>query len=187
MLDSYVALNRRTPHPPSHVTLDLTRFQRILLGTDGTVTDILEAFAGEPMEVVKLRQAFDTPNEGDTDLVLDGERVLRRRVLLRGRRTRQSLLYAEAVVVVNRVHPGIVDGLVETDKAIGVLLAHHRTETFREILHIDRRRAGDLAAHFGMDPSDEMLSRAYLVISGGRPVIHIVETFPAAFFRGLPA
>lgn len=169
------------------MTLDLTRFQRILLGTDGTVTDILEAFAGEAMEVVKLLQAFDTPDERDADLMLDGERVLRRRVLLRGRRTRQSLLYAEAVIVVDRVHPGIVDGLLETDKAIGVLLAQHRTETFREILRIDRGRAGDLAVHFGMDPSDEMLSRAYLVISGGRPVIHIVETFPAAFFRGLPA
>lgn len=186
MLDNDVARNRRPPQPPSHVTLGLTRFQRILLGTDGTVTDILEAFAGEPMEVVKLLQAFDAPNEGDADLVVDGERVLRRQVLLRGRRTRRSLLYAEAVVVVDRVHPGIVDGLLQTDEAIGVLLAHHRTETFREILRIDGRPAGDLAAHFGIDPSDEMLSRAYLVISGGRPVIHIVEAFPGAFFRGLP-
>lgn len=168
------------------MTLGLTRFQSILLGTDGTVTDILEVFAGEPMEVVKLLQAFDTPNEGDADLGLDGERVLRRRVLLRGRRSRRNLLYAEAVVVVDRIRPGVVDGLLETDKAIGVLLAEHRTETFREILRIDRGQAGDLAAHFGIDQSDAMLSRAYLVISRGRPVIHIVETFPAAFFRGLP-
>ena len=187
MLGNHVACNRRTLHQSSCVTLGLTRFQRILLGTDGTVTDILETFAGEPMEVVKLLQALDTSNDTDPGFVQPGEEVLRRRVLLQGRRSGRTLLYAEAVVVVHRVSPVIVEGLLETDKAIGVLLAESRTETFREILRVDREPAGDLATHFGIGPADDLLWRTYRIISGGRPVIVITEKFPADFFRGLPA
>ena len=36
--------------------LTLSAFQRILLTTDGTVTEILEAFSGESIRVVKLFQ-----------------------------------------------------------------------------------------------------------------------------------
>lgn len=169
------------------MTDPLTRFQRLLLGTDGTVTTILEAFAGEPMEVVKLRQGFDTSNDGDADLLAAGDRVLRRRVLLRGRRSHMSLLYAEAVVAVDRVDQVIVDGLLATDKPIGVLLAESRTETFREVLRIDREPAGDCAPHFGIAATAELLWRTYRIMTGGRPAVLVTEKFPADFFLGLPA
>ncbi len=188
MLDTYVALECRTTHRPTTCVTDrLTKFQRVLVGTDGTVTTILETFAGEPVEVVKLLQVFDTSNEGDADLLVSGDRVLRRRVLLRGRRTHQSLLYAEAVVVLDRVDPLILDGLLDTDKAIGVLLAESRAETFREILRVGREPAGPCAVHFGIDPAAELVWRTYRIIAGGRPAILITEKFPADFFRGLPA
>lgn len=184
----HVAPERRTTPPPvACVTRPLTRFQGLLLGTDGTVTNVLEAFAGEPVEVVKLRQEFDTANQGDADLLVSGEEVLRRRVLLRGRRSRQSLLYAEAVVVLDRVDPVILEGLLRTDKAIGVLLAERRAETFREILRIGREPAGPCAVHFGIDPAAEVVWRTYRIIAGGRPAILITEKFPTDFFQGLPA
>lgn len=165
----------------------LTAFQRILLATDGTVTHILEAYAGEPVEVVKLRQAFDTANEGDESLaVAPGDKVLRRRVLLRGRRGGQSLLYAEAVVVLDRVDPAILDGLLETDKPIGVLLGESRTETFREILRVGREPAGGRATHFGVDAGDDLIFRTYRIVAGGRPVILITEKFPPQSFRAVP-
>ena len=40
----------------------LTVFERILLITDGTVTDLLEAFAGEAISVVKLSQSIGHRN-----------------------------------------------------------------------------------------------------------------------------
>jgi chorismate-pyruvate lyase len=139
------------------------------------------------VEVVKLLQAFDTSNEADADLLSTHEKVLRRRVILRGRHSRQRLLYAEAVVVTDRVGAVILDGLLRTDKPIGVVLAQSRTETFREILRTDREPAGDLAAHFGIDPAEDVLWRTYRIIAGGEPVILITEKFPARFFLGLPA
>lgn len=166
----------------------LTRFQRMLLGTDGTVTHILEAYADEPVEVIKLLPAPDTPDALDVHLHLaQDDEVLRRRVVLRGLRSQQALLYAEAVVVLDRVDPAFVDALVGTDKPIGALLAEHRTETFREILVVQREPAGLCGAHFGLGATAELFSRTYRIHVRRRPAILITEKFPIGSFRGLPA
>ncbi|HEV2760174.1 MAG TPA: chorismate pyruvate-lyase family protein [Acidimicrobiales bacterium] len=164
-----------------------TRFQRMLLGTDGTVTHILEAYADEPIDVVKLLQEIDTPKACDAHLLLSDGKVLRRRVLLRGRQSLRTLLYAEAVVAIERVDPAFLRGLLETDEPIGVLLAEHRTETFREILEVGREPAGSCGAHFAADASSELIFRTYRILAGQQPVILITEKFPADSFRGLPA
>lgn len=169
-----------------------TRFQRMLLGTDGTVTHILEAYAGEPIEVVKLFQEFDTANDADSDLLLADEapaptRVLRRQVLLRGRTTMAPLLHAEAVVVIDRVEPAFLEGLLGTEKPIGVLLAENRTETFREILRIGREPARARAPHLGIDVAAEVFCRSYRVVARRQPMILITERFRADAFRAVPA
>jgi len=163
-----------------------TRFQRLLLATDGTVTHVLEAYADEPVEVVKLLQSFEAPTAADVDLLLPpaGD-VLRRRVVLRGARTHDALLHAEAVVAVDRVDPGLVAALLETDKPLGVLLAERRTETFREIVAVRREPAGDRGPHLGVDAAAEVISRIYRIVAGGRPAIAVTETFPASSLRTL--
>ncbi len=166
------------------VTAALTRFQRILLGTDGTVTHILEAYADESIEVVKLLQRFDVSDDGDADLLIaDGEAVLRRQVLLCGRRSHRKLLYAEVVVVLARVEPALIDGLVETDKPIGTLLRERRAETLREVLVAGREAAGTCAVHFGIAPDADLIFRTYRIVAGGQPIILVTEKFPAHFFR----
>jgi chorismate-pyruvate lyase len=167
----------------------LPLFQRILLATDGTVTHLLEVYAEEPIEAVKLAQDLDTSRETDAGLeVSPGARLLRRRVLLRGHRSRRNLLYAEAVVVPERVPLEVLNGLLRTDQPIGSLLADARTETFREVLLVDREPAGACARHFGIDANAELLFRTYRILSRGQPVMLITEKFPADFFfRGLPA
>ena len=166
----------------------LTRFQRMLLGTDGTVTHILEAYADEPVEVVKLLQAFDVAGEADAELELStDDKLLRRRVLLRGTKTGRTLLYAEATVAVARVGPEILDGLVGTDRPIGALLAAHRTETFREILRVQREPAGGLGVHFGVEPSADLIARTYRIIRAQQPLILISEKFPLTYFRDVPS
>lgn len=165
-----------------------TRFQRMLLATDGTVTHILEAYAEEPVEVVKLLQEFDVT--GDLDAALDlprEEKVLRRHVVLRGAHSGRNLLYAEAVVAVGRIEPAVLDGLVATDKPIGILLAERRTETFREILRVSREPAGPIAAHFELAATATLVSRTYVIVARGQPLFQITEKFPTDSFRGIPA
>jgi len=166
----------------------LTRFQRILLGTDGTVTRILEAYADEPIDVVKLSQVLETSYGVDPGLRLSGpDEVLRRRVVLRGRHSGRALLYAEATVALDRVDRAFVDGLIGTDDPIGVLLAESRTETFREVLLVDREEAGPCGVHFGIDDTAEIIFRTYRILAHQQPIILITEKFPTDFFRGLPA
>lgn len=166
----------------------LTRFQRMLLATDGTLTHILEAYADEPIEVEKLLQAFDTSTDDDAHLDLGyDEKVLRRRVLLRGRTSGRNLLYAEVVVVADRVDPVFLAGVVGTDKPIGLLLAESRMETFREILVAGRRAAGAVGPRFGLPPASDLVFRTYRVLAGGRPIMLITEQFPPHLFRALPA
>jgi chorismate-pyruvate lyase len=165
-----------------------TRFQRMLVGTDGTVTHILEAYAGERVEVVKLRQELELPDAADAELDLSpDDKVLRRRVLLKGAESGRTLLFAEAVVALARVEPEFLDGLVTTDKPIGILLAEHRTETFREILRMCREPAGRYGEHFGIEADVELISRTYRIVRRQRPMILITEKFPATFFRDVPA
>ncbi len=164
----------------------LTPFQRMLLGTDGTVTHILEAYAGEPIEVVKLLQTFDRPNDGDALLELpEDATVLRRRVVLRGGRTKQNLLYADVAVAPDRISPALLDGLVRTDKPVGKLLAENRTETFREIVVIETEPAGSCSTYFGIDPTATVVSRTYRIFANAQPVMVITEKFPTNFFRSL--
>lgn len=171
-----------------HRATPFTRFQRMLLGTDGTVTHMLEAYSDERIEVVKLLQERDTSGDLDTELELaPGEEVLRRRVLLRGAQSHRPLLYAEAVVALGRVQAAFLDGLITTDKPIGTLLAQARTETFRQILSVAREPAGGRGEHFGLDAGAEMISRTYRIVRAGRPMILITEKFPSDSFRDVPA
>ena len=159
----------------------------MLLGTDGTVTHILEAYAGEPIEVVKLLQEYDIATAADAPLEVAAEaKVLRRRVLLRGRRSGQNLLYAEVTVVPERVDPTLLAGLVTTDKPVGVLLAENRTETFRVILVAKREPAGPCAPHFHVQPTALVISRTYRILARQEPIMLITEKFPEGFFRSLP-
>ena len=155
----------------------------MLVGTDGTVSHLLEVYAGEPVEVLKLVQAFDTCDEGDVDLRLSADdKVLRREVLLRGAASRRTLLHAQAVVVIDRVDPGLVEDLLGTDRPLGTLLAERRTETFREVLHVGREAAGAVSTHFGIDATDEVVARTYRIVAGGQPVALVKERFPAGSF-----
>jgi chorismate-pyruvate lyase len=147
------------------------------------VTRLLEAYADEPIEVVKLVQAFATADAGDASLGLaPGERVLRRRVLLRGHQSGRTMLYAEADVATEHVHPAVLEGLLRTDKPIGILLDANRTETFREILSVNREPAGPVGLHFGTDPTADLFARTYLILAGGQPIVRITEKFPVAGF-----
>jgi chorismate-pyruvate lyase len=172
-------------HDPS-----LSVFQRVLLVTDGTVTRLLEAYADEPMRVVKLAQSSQPaeggaglPGPGTCELQLaDGEEVLHREVLLQGSATGRNYVHAESVVVASRLPRTLRDGLMLTDEPIGRLLDRHRTETFREVVACGRQPVGARGAHFGLDAGACAISRRCRVLADTRPIMLISETFPSEPF-----
>ena len=165
------------------MTNSLAPFQRILLGTDGTVTHMLEAYADEPIRAVKLEQTRGPA--GDYAELLHttpSTEVVRRRVMLRTLETERDLLHAEAVVVIPRIGDSFVKALETTDTPIGALLTEARVETFREILDVGRVPAGPLGALFGVAPADELLYRTYRILSEEEPFLLVTERFPVTWF-----
>ncbi len=160
---------------------------RILLTTDGTLTHILEAYACEPVYLVKLLQALvDDPARRAAVGLEGGERALRRIILLRGAKSDTPFVYADSVVLLDRLPPPVRDGLLETDTPIGKLLYSCRAETLREITAMAEEHAPEVAAHFGVSAAQAVLSRTYRVVLAGRPVAHITEKFPASSFPDSP-
>ena len=89
----------RAVHP-----LRRTPIQRILLVTDGTVTEILEAYTGESMRLIKLYEELVTLDEDLPGLELAaGQQVLRRKILLQGKMTLTNFLYADSSVALDRL------------------------------------------------------------------------------------
>lgn len=161
----------------------LTAVQRILLTTDGRVTDIIEAYAREPICVVKLAETLDEPGHIPNLKVSDDDDVLFRSLLLQGTNTGTDYMYATSLVVAGRVPTAMLEALLYTDTPFGRLLVTHRVETLREILYWHREPAGRYGQYFDIEPTDMILSRTYRVISNELPVALITEKFPETHFR----
>jgi chorismate-pyruvate lyase len=166
--------------PPTHANIDdLDPFARVLATTDGTVTEILEAWAGDHVSVGWVSQ-----RRADLDRPVDalgagpGTTVLRRDVLLIGTRTGRALLYAESLIAIDRLPTVVRDGLIAGTRPIGRLLRESRLETFREIRCLRREPAGQVARDFDARPDDPFVMRSYTIVAGGLPLMLIAEKFP---------
>jgi chorismate-pyruvate lyase len=72
------------------------------------------------------------------------------------------------------------DAMRQTDTPIGQLWKSSRLETFREIVDFHRELNPGVAALLGA--AGPLLSRSYLIHTGGKPMGLIAETFPAELF-----
>ncbi len=157
----------------------LPALQRVLLTSDGTLTDALEAAFLEPMTLLKIGTETSAAASGVPELDLAaGAPVMLRKILLRGGRTGATYLYAESRIVLDRLPPEFRERLTGSDVPLGRLWAEHRLETRKEILRVWRRPAAELSVHFGGAEQASLLVRSYRVFSGGRPIMLITEYFP---------
>lgn len=161
----------------------LSSFQRILLTTDGTVTDILQAQYWEGIRIVKLQQERMRADGVDATLDPGSEEIILRKVLLRGKVTERNYLYAESILVPSHLSPAMLRILERTDKPIGQLMIEMRMETFREILSCRLEPAWEAGQYFQLDTCAHMIARTYRIFAAGRPLMSITEKFPAHAFR----
>lgn len=162
----------------------LSLFQQVLLATDGTVTDLVALYTGEPIHVRKLDQQIRVGQAPPLLACAGPERLLTRRILLCGQE--RAWLYAESVFVFERLSAHVQEQLLQTDRPIGLLWKEQRLETFREIVQRGVEAAPDLADHFALDAMEQFVSRTYLIHQGGRPIGAITEKWPLRYFRGEP-
>ena len=165
-------------------TLPVKSFlQRLLLITDGKITDIVQAYSGETVEAVKLNQKLVKYSSAFEALNLEPEReVIERSIVLQGTKTQTNYLYADSYLVLERLDRELRNELIFSRKPIGKLLKDHKVETYRETLDCGIEAAGSLAKYFGIETDAELIYRTYLVLINSLPVMQITEKFPTSHF-----
>lgn len=171
------AVERRLPR--------LSTLQRVLLLTDGSVTILLEAAAGERVDVRTIAQEIVPADAAQAERLgcEVGDPVNRRVVNLIGTRTGRVFVHAVSFTPLDRLVPGARDDLLAADIPIGRILLRHRMETRRELSELGVVPAGAaLGRTFGIPADDPVLCRRYVIIHDRKPLISIEERFPAAMW-----
>ncbi|MGV8175426.1 MAG: beta-ribofuranosylaminobenzene 5'-phosphate synthase [Methanothrix sp.] len=164
----------------------LSPVQKMLLGTDGSVTGLLEVITGCPIEIKTLVQRVISADEQVArDLeIRPGEDVNFRIVMLQKRGSDEPLVYAVSYTPLSRLEAEFREDLTKADIPIGAILKKHRIESRREITKTSFLHAGNEHCRaFGVFAREIMLTRSYRIIRQGRPLIAIDETFPYSSFR----
>ncbi len=159
----------------------LSPIQKFLLGTDGSVTQLLEAVTGHKVAVATLVQEVvpaDAAVAGRLG-IRAGEGVNHRIVELKNADSGEVLMYAVSDTPLSRLSPEFKDDLMKADIPIGKIISRHRIEARREILCASVTPADDAAGkRFSLCRSEPLLARQYRIIHNGEPLIHITEQFP---------
>jgi len=163
---------------------NLSMIQKMLMITDGTLTELLEAYWNEQIYIAKLSEEVihDAKNIQSLD-VKQGENVLERKILLQGTVSKRNWLYAESLIMPGRLETQFREDLTESRIPIGKLWKKYRTETFKEMMNYFREPADCLADYFAeINAEDTLLCRTYRIFTKGKPVMTITEKFPEKYY-----
>ena len=157
----------------------LSALQKILLGTDGSVTQLLESATGHPVTVRTREQVIV---QADTEAaerlgVVPGDAVNHRVVELCDATTGEVLVFAKSQTPIARLAPEFKDDLMRADIPIGRIIERHHIEARREILTA-QITPDDTGGAFPICKNEPLLMRQYRIIHGGKPLIFIQEQFP---------
>lgn len=160
----------------------LNLFQKILLTTDGTVTNLVSLYTGESIKVRKVAQDFVLSGQEEILLCPPGTPVLKRNILLCGET--KNYIYAESIFVFERLSRSTQYKLLETDQPIGLLWKEEKLDSYRQIMEYKFETCGSLAEYFdGTVPETPLLSRTYLVYHRNEILGIISEKFPIHYFK----
>jgi beta-ribofuranosylaminobenzene 5'-phosphate synthase len=164
----------------------LSPVQKMLLGTDGSVTNLLEVITGSPIEIETLEQKILPANEtvaGELN-INPGDDINHRIVKLKRADNGEALIYAVSYTPIERLEPDFREDLTKADIPIGIILKKYHIESRRDIVDACTKQADKMMSHvFNIFPMELLLSRNYRIVRHGKPLIAIRETFPLNSFR----
>jgi len=165
----------------------LSPLLRVLLTTDGTVTEVLSAYFGEPVGIRVLGQGYRA-YEGHRHSELDAElgtRMLDRSIALYGQATGAVYTAAFSRIIPSALPVGLQEALLAGNAPLGKLMLDYRLETFKEMVDCGRCKASEapeLAAQcpvaLEIPAAAPVVWRTYRVVSQRKPVMSITEIFP---------
>jgi len=172
MLERLEELDREFP---------LSRVQRILLTTDGSVTRILEALRGEEIKVETEVQEIVGADKRTAQLlaVEEGDDVNYRVVRLLD--SREVLVHATSYTPLSRLREEFREDVMRRDIPIGRIMQNLKIEARREIRDFGVLEAGEEeAGALGVPVGTKLLWREYDIICDGKTLLHIREVFSNA-------
>jgi chorismate-pyruvate lyase len=98
------------------------RLEELLRRHRGSVTDLLEQLAGEPVDADIRAQSHEEAQAGNPLGLAPGTDLMGRAVLLRGRVSSREFVYAEASIATGRLPAPVVHRLEHTRDPIGRVL-----------------------------------------------------------------
>jgi len=160
----------------------LAPLQRVLLVTDGTLTEILEANFFERIRLVKISQGVISATAAHVFLDPNpGEALIERKILLQGEESHRNYAYAESLIAVDRLGQSFHDQLLHSNTPLGRLWLEHKLETFKELKEVHCQPASGLCHYFECSDDAPLLVRTYRVFSAAKPVMVITEYFPTSY------
>ena len=175
----FVAQGARPPELDPADLRSLSPFQRGLLVIDGTVTQFIEAYTLEPVEVLRLEQGEARLAAADRWLYLPaGALVIRRRVMLQGRESGRFFAWADSLIAAERLSPAVRRALDCDGGGLGRILVDTGAETRREGLWYGLEQCSEAPHEVAAAWQGEFLTRTYRVLAGARPMMLITERFP---------
>ena len=157
--------------------ITLTPKKRALLLTDGSLTILLEAFAGSEIKISGLKQKTIPANEklADELKINSGEELNEREVILSAEQ--KPLVYARSYGVISRLSKGARNDILNTDIPIGKILKKHKVEMHREIKEIGIISNAKIAKILNLSNNNKILWRSYTIIQKNVPLMKIEEYF----------
>jgi len=159
----------------------LLPIHRVLLGHDGSMTNLLELISCCEVMLRTIKQSVVPSSREVADLLaVDvGEPVNERDILIVRSRDDTPLLYARSYIPISRLKRAFKADLMRADIPIGKIIQKYRIEARRDILDVgylsSDRRLEKLLAYPG-----PYLWRTYNIITHGKTLITVKEYFSAS-------
>jgi len=151
--------------------------ERALSRTHGTVTEFLETTTGEAVDAQLIVQTASVATDRNLLDVAAGHPLVSRQAILRGRTSARAYLYAETLLVPDRLPPAVTRTLATTTDPIGRVLAARGISVSRTLLGAPRRSPGVAAVGPDRCRDAAIYARRYRIESGAAIVMLIDEWF----------
>lgn len=164
----------------------LSSLQKLLLTTDGSITNTLEILTGNEVKIETIYQEIGKADDylAERLNISKGDEINERVVRIYNSINNKTLIYAKSYAPLKRANDQFSNDLFRADIPIGKILKKYKIESRREIKNINFLRADKkISQVFGIFENEILLCRNYSIIKDGEILIDIYEMFPYNNFQ----
>lgn len=160
----------------------LSPIHRILLHTNGTVTQVLREYTNDIITVIKPSEIFYDYLAKNNLFHLPDENISikSREIILQNSRTKKNLVFALTFIQLPNLNQETQYNLEHTDYGIGMIIDQQNLETYRKILNFHKINPKfEVFKKIFPESNSFIIHRAYNIIHQKKVMFTINEYFPS--------